>query len=125
MVCFFSKKEAGTKDRCARQRGDMQKVAEEQGQAWITFLAYLTSAPRRCYASLKWICDDTQQQQQNQGHNNDADDATNAISRSRCGAPIAIATTAIEATTIAKSAEQNDDDNNQHEGAHDSPPNAF
>src|SRR3954447_11865590 len=85
----------------------------------------VTSAPRRCYASLKWIGDDPQQHQQNQEHNNDADNATNAISRSRCGAPIAIATAAIEATAIAKSAEQNDDDNNQHEGAHDSPPNAF
>src|SRR5690349_5792605 len=115
---------ASTEDRRARQRGDVQKVAEEQPGVDRP-LGLLTSAPRRCYASLKWICDDTQQQQQNQDHNNDADDATNAISRSRCGAPIAIATAAIETTAIAKSAEQNDDDNNQHEGAHDSPPNAF
>src|SRR3954464_2582125 len=107
-------------------RGSAATCRRSQGSSreWIASLAYLTSAPRRCYASLKWIGDDPQQHQQNQEHNNDADDATNAISRSRCGAPIAIATAAIEATAIAKSAEQNDDDNNQHESAHDSPPNA-
>src|SRR3978361_1170102 len=83
------------------------------------------SARRRCHAGVEWTCDDPKQHEQNQGHNNDADDTTDAISRLRCCAPVAIFTAAIETAAIAESAEQNDDDNHQDKGAHLPTPDTF
>jgi hypothetical protein len=45
--------------------------------------------------------DDPKQHEQNQHYNDGADDPTNAVSRLRCCAPIAIATAAIEARQAA------------------------
>ncbi len=63
---------------------------------------------------MERTCDDPKQHEHNQRHNNGADDPTDAVSRLRCCAPIAIATAAIETTAIAKTTEQNDDDNDQY-----------